>query len=214
MNAFVTAFENSLMELASFLKDKEKPVMTASDYDAKDLTTLELAEIRERYGDVEQIYSLTGLQEGMAFHYAMENSKTGYVVQSVYELKEKPDMKILKMAAELLAVKHDALRTAIVNTSLMPRQVILSSRTVEFVKEEYSIETSIEEIAKQDVERGFDLEKDSLFRIKEVCIADKDYLILTFHHIIMDGWCMSLVYGDLLANYEKLKNGAVSVIPF
>lgn len=208
MNTFVTAFESSLMELAVFLKTKEKPVTTASDYDAKDLTTQELVEIREKHRDIEKISSLTGLQEGMAFHSAMDNNKTGYVIQSVYELKEKPDTKVLKMAIELLAVKHDVLRTAIVNTSVMPRQVVLSNRIVEFVKEEYSIETTIEELAKKDVERGFDLEKDSLFRMKEICIGDKEYLILTFHHIIMDGWCMSLVYADLLANYEKLKNGA------
>ena len=213
MNEFLNAMEESLWKMAGFLKEKERPVMTASDYQAKDLTTQELARIREKHPNIKEIYSLTGLQEGMAcydaiaLNNAMEGKKTGYVIQSIYELKEKPDIDTLKMAAELLAVKHEVLRTAIVNTSVMPRQVILTDRTVEFTREECNEDITIEAIGKKDVERGFDLEKDSLFRMKEVSSKKKDYLILTFHHIIMDGWCMSLIFQDLLSNYEKLKRG-------
>ncbi|WP_415471375.1 condensation domain-containing protein, partial [Bacillus thuringiensis] len=35
----------------------------------------------------------------------------------------------------------------------------------------------------------------------------KHILIWSFHHIIMDGWCLSLVLGDFLKYYEQLRNG-------
>ena len=92
---------------------------------------------------------------------------------------------------------------------------MLKDREIEFETinlsaiDKSEIEKRIEEIKQADIKRGFDFEKDTLIRMKYIKIADNEYrLIWCFHHIIMDGWCISLVIKDFINYYELINNGS------
>ena len=78
---------------------------------------------------IDNIYSLTPLQEGMLFHALREKDSTNYVLQSTLLLRFEPDAKCLQGAVRALSGRYDALRTAIVYEGMAKaRQVVLKER--------------------------------------------------------------------------------------
>ena len=205
-------YQARLEETIEFCRKQEKSEKTASDYSAKELTSKELSSILEQAGEVEDIYSLTGLQQGMFFHHALDSQSTSYMLQNVYNLFGVVDVEAIKSALNVLIEKHDVLRTAIFNgAGLQPRQAVLAKRKLDFTM--YDVEdrtmeeqeSFIKDLIKQDLAHGFDFANEPLMRVIYIRRKETSHkLIWSFHHIIMDGWCLSIVFGDFLNYYERL----------
>ena len=87
---------------------------------------------KEINNKVEGIYLLTSMQEGMLFYKNLNEKDTSYFIQSVLNLKGIVDVKNIQEAIDLLAVKHDALRTAFLYKKVVkPRQVVMTERKLE-----------------------------------------------------------------------------------
>ncbi|MEC0249589.1 condensation domain-containing protein, partial [Paenibacillus chitinolyticus] len=165
--------------------------------------------------NIENIYSLTPVQEGMLYHKLMNGDSTAYVVQHRFELNGLINEQKVKEAIELVTMKHDVLRTSIVYEKLtMPRQIILKNRTIEYERIDlsdiaaYDRNNKMDMIAQLDVERGFDLQRDSLLRVKLVHFGANQYKMLwTIHHIIIDGWSLSILFSDFKTYYDMLEHG-------
>ncbi|WP_432407298.1 amino acid adenylation domain-containing protein [Wukongibacter sp. M2B1] len=168
---------------------------------------------------IEDIYSLTPMQEGMLYHRLIDGASTSNFSQSNITLRGEVNIDSVKEAIQLLADKYEILRTSIFHTKVtVPRQLVFRERGIEIIEKDIlkgksDIEESvkakeIEEIKKNDIKRGFDLEKDSLLRITIIKTKEKEYyLIWSFHHIIMDGWCLSLIYRDFMKYYREIEGG-------
>jgi len=145
----------------------------------------------------------------------MDSESTSYVLQSIYNISEEINEEIILKTLELLSRKHDVLRTIIMHEKMsQPRQVVLKKREIEYEKIDLThlIESEqnekISEIAKLDVGRGFNLQKESLMRMKYIDLNNASgKLIWSMHHIIMDGWCLSILFGDFKRYYEQLRSG-------
>ncbi|KAF6615888.1 non-ribosomal peptide synthetase, partial [Paenibacillus sp. EKM102P] len=58
------------------------------------------------------------------------------------------------------------------------------------------------EFTRKDKQRGFDLAKDALMRVAVLRTGEDTYrFVWSFHHIVMDGWCLSLVTNEVFASY-------------
>lgn len=66
----------------------------------------------------------------------------------------------------------------------------------------YSKDMSLEEYLKNDRRRGFDLEKDLLIRMGIIEENREFNLIITFHHIILDGWSKDIILQRLFEIYS------------
>ena len=64
------------------------------------------------------------------------------------------------------------------------------------------------------VQRSFDLTQGPLLRISLLRLANDDHvLLLTMHHIIFDGWSMSVLVGELVALYSAYSTGQPAALP-
>ncbi|WP_264936337.1 condensation domain-containing protein, partial [Paenibacillus sp. LS1] len=217
MNALAEAFMDKLMELIEHCVSRSETEHTPSDFGERTWTQKELngvtLKIQRQGYELERIYPLTSLQEGMLYHKVSEPSSTSYVVQVVYQMEGIINIETLKESLQLLTIKHDVLRTSIVHTQVsIARQVLLKHKNVEFsyldLRNDPESSHAWEKAKINDVERGFDLENDSLLRAVLVDYQENDTrLVLTFHHIIMDGWSMSLLVKDLLYFYTSILHG-------
>lgn len=169
---------------------------------------------------VESIYDLTPMQKGMLYHNMLNPESTEYVLQNVLRFKGEFKREYMEQSLKYLSRKYEVLRTLIfyrnVNT---PKQVVLNERDFECSFYDYKNEDEncaiekLNEIVSKDVSKGFDLEKDTLLRSKIVYISsDITYMIITVHHIIIDGWCLSFLLHDLLKYYEILFKGAPQTV--
>ena len=164
---------------------------------------------------VESIYDLTPLQKGMLYHNMMDDAVTAYVLQNVLKIRGKFQKECMKTSLKLLTYKYEVLRTLILYRSVdVPKQVVLKERECEYTvtdlseDEDEAASEKLEILIQADVKRGFDLEKDTLMRVNIVTMGnDITYMIITNHHICMDGWCTSFLLHDMLDYYERLSEG-------
>ena len=118
-------------------------------------------------------------------------------------------MGILRSSVGLLAQKYEVLRSAFVfpASSDRPLQVVMRERAVEVVEVDAACD-DYEALKAADIERGFDLAKDSLLRLTVAHLGDDHHaMIWSAHHIVIDGWCLSLLFRDFAEYYRRLSAG-------
>ncbi len=189
---------------------------TAADRSAVGLHQAEYERILDLLGvtadAVDDIYGLTPLQSGMLFH-ALENpDSAAYILQQVFAVDglSEAELHLVPAALEALVLEHPVLRTAVVHEGLgQPWQVVLTDRRIDFSVVE--ADEDLPRLLRADVERGFDLVRSPLLRVTAIRpttgSADRLRLVWTYHHIIVDGWCLSTVLGAFKRHLRSLANG-------
>lgn len=176
--------------------------------------------------DIEKIYSLSPLQEGMLFLKENAPDSTQYVIQNVLKISGKHiTPEVMGQAFDLLACKHDILRTVIFyKGQKKPVQVVLKNKTIDkkiIDLSDYEPSAGKKELKRyvdEDLRRGFDFSKDSYMRVTiiksweeqdKVKGTSESYLrlIWTFHHIILDGWSINILKKELVEFLNRLLNG-------
>lgn len=162
---------------------------------------------------IQNIFELTPLQEGILFH-SIYQEDNNYVIQTAYALKGDLKQAIVKESLNYLFKRHDTLRAAIVFEKVkQPVQVILSDREADFNYIDLTQESTQEQVSyikkyeADDRAKGFNLTKDALLRLTLIKLDDASfYFVWTFHHILMDGWCVEIISKELEYIYDCLIN--------
>ena len=169
---------------------------------------------------LEDVLPLSPLQEGMFFLSSFdENEGDVYTVQLQFELAGEVDADALRAAARALLDRHANLRVAITATGVeRPVQLVMRHVEVPFTETDVAGETieerrrAAEVIAEQDQRTRFDVESPPLVRFTLLHLADDEHrLLLTHHHLLMDGWSGPLLGRDLFALYAA--RGDASRLP-
>ncbi|MEB9906106.1 amino acid adenylation domain-containing protein [Bacillus anthracis] len=207
-------FEKEVRKVVEHCSSEIEIIKTPSDYGELNLSLSEFSSIQQRVesanGRMKRMYPLTPMQEGILFHTLNDGDKESYVVQGIFKANKLVEMKKFKMALKHLGNKHEVLKTSIFSSLLSePRQVIIENKEIEcqFIdfSQEHNVVEQFNQVVKEDLQSGFDIEKDSLIRFIFVKESEEEFkLIMTFHHIIMDGWCMAVLMNDLTEIYDQL----------
>ncbi|MBO0821573.1 MAG: AMP-binding protein, partial [Nocardiopsaceae bacterium] len=162
--------------------------------------------------DVLDILPLAPLQEGLLFH-ALYDGASGdvYVVQLSLELTGRVDGERLRAAAQALLARHPHLAARFLTRgSGQPVQVI--PRTAEVPWREADLrgrEGDLARLAEEERRRGFELSRPPLLRFVLVRLdADRQVLVLTVHHILVDGWSVPVLVRELFALYGSAGDSA------
>lgn len=62
-------------------------------------------------------------------------------------------------------------------------------------------------LAEELHERAIPLDRAPLGRLSSVRVGDREELLITLHHVVIDGWAMQLVMADLAAAYQAIVRG-------
>lgn len=160
-------------------------------------------------GNIEGIFNLSSLQEGMLFYYMMDKSTQNYLLQ--FSIEGVNDEEGIVFALDALVQKFPILKSSIVYEKLsQPKQVVLRDRKIEYSVSELKMgdrndqEADKKRIIRDELERKFDLQRDSLIRAKYIkATACENMLLLTVHHILLDGWSLSLLIKEFLKLYVE-----------
>jgi amino acid adenylation domain-containing protein len=164
--------------------------------------------------DIEDIYNLSPLQEGLLFQ-AVTAPRAGlYLSQSVHTLRG-VDAEALRRSWQLLASRHAVLRTAFVWERLSrPVQVVRRRAEVPWEELDWrglalsEQESRFARLLEDDRRRGFDLTHAPLMRLTLVRVApDRHRLVWTSHHILLDGWSVPLLFSEVSNIYAALVEG-------
>ena len=163
--------------------------------------------------NVKAMYRLTSMQEGMLFHNMIDDDSANYHVQNSFWINEEIDIDLIKKSLKLLSYRHDVFRTVflISKSTGVPWQVVMEDKEIEmnqYFCKDNKAEEFIELVKNKDLNKRFNLQKDSLLRLTIMTFENNRHLFMfSFHHIIMDGWCLSLAFGDLLRYYSMFQKG-------
>ncbi|GHC47315.1 hypothetical protein GCM10010507_23580 [Streptomyces cinnamoneus] len=123
------------------------------------------------------------------------------------------DPDALAGALGLLARRHDALRSRITETDEGPRQQILAGVHPELRVESVGPQEA-DAWCRSLADRPFALDRAPLWRAGLGHLGgDSWVLVLTFHHLIVDGWSMGLLLTELPALYAAVREGTGPALP-
>ncbi len=166
--------------------------------------------------NIQDIYPLSPLQEGLYFHHLMSTPDQGdpYILPSLMRFSSSDDREAFTAALQLVVDRHDVLRTCVLNTGLSSAvQVVL--RRVELSLEKLSFEGHEEilprlerEIAPENL--WMDLSTAPLLKLKVAEDVENGayYLLLSIHHLIIDHVGMEKITEEIMhhlsGNTDKL----------
>lgn len=171
---------------------------------------------------IQDIYPLSYMQEGMLFHSLLHKDSRAYVEQASFTIEGDVNLQFFQESINALVARHDIFRTIFISQNVSsPQQVVLRERTVSVLEEdiahldEAGQSAFVEQIKEKDRAKGFHLQKDMLMRITLIRTGKREYTcIWTFHHIMMDGWCLGIVLKEFLQIYaSKIKGAPLSLEP-
>ncbi|MDT9696850.1 non-ribosomal peptide synthetase [Streptomyces sp. P17] len=160
--------------------------------------------------DIEELLPLTPLQQGFFFHSLTSGTRGDlYVVQQVLDLAGPVDGPTLRRAAQRLLDRHAPLRAAFrqgpdgTPVQIITRHAELPWREVDLSAQDGELRATLgDAVAADERAAGFDLTAPPLLRCALVRFgARSSQLVLTFHHIIADGWSLPVLYRELMACY-------------
>ncbi|MEK4077793.1 amino acid adenylation domain-containing protein [Paenibacillus sp. FSL M7-0656] len=166
------------------------------------------------------VYNLTPMQEGMLFHSYLNPDSAAYFEQFSCTVSGRLDALILEKSFNVLIDKYDVLRLNFIHENTKnPKQVVFKKRVMPVFYENLSSfgemeqEQYIRRYIQEDQKKGFDLAKDVLLRAAVLQTGDLSYkLIWSYHHIILDGWCLKTIVQELFDVYKSLSQGTFSSV--
>ncbi|MFO1417432.1 MAG: amino acid adenylation domain-containing protein [Methylotetracoccus sp.] len=180
-----------------------------------DLPAGAIAELQSRWPEMEDLYPLTPMQEGMLFFSLMHPGSGIYVMQDQYTIAGAVDPDAFRAAWQHVVDRHPVLRSAFVWQGLAkPHQWVRRNAELPYEMHDWrswSPERQHHELdALLEAERrsGFDLQRAPLLRIRLIRLADEHWrCVRSFHHILLDEWCTSPLFLEFRAAYLGLVDG-------
>ncbi|MGW2230890.1 amino acid adenylation domain-containing protein [Streptomyces formicae] len=166
-----------------------------------------------------EVWPLSPLQEGLLFHSDFDNQGPDvYAVQFMLSVEGPLDAPRLRTSWEQLLDRHAALRASFHRrksgeaVQLITRNVTLPWREVDLSQlAEVDIRDQAEKLAAQERAERLDLTVPPLLRLLLIRLGEHRHrLVVTSHHLLMDGWSMPVLLDELAAVYEA--GGDASVL--
>ncbi|MGW6575553.1 non-ribosomal peptide synthetase [Streptomyces sp. NPDC054945] len=157
---------------------------------------------------VEDVLPLSPLQDGILFHALFdEEARDVYVAQLLLDLDGPLDADRLRAAADTVLNRHANLRAGFLRRATgEPAQVV--QRGVRAPWQEVDLSglgegertVAVDTLLAEDRATRFDLARPPLLRFTLVRTGPLSHrLLLTYHHIVMDGWSWPVLVRELLA---------------
>jgi amino acid adenylation domain-containing protein/non-ribosomal peptide synthase protein (TIGR01720 family) len=209
--------------LEALVQHSEQPGvggLTPSDLPLVALSGSEIDQLESEYGEIEDILPLSPVQEGMLFHAFYDaGGPDVYNVQIALRLEGPLDEESLQGAAKALLYRHKNLCVAFKHKDLdqpvqiVPRDVSVPWQALDFsMLEPVERERSWTELIQRDRLARFNPAVSPLFRFLLVRCAPEEFrLLITTHHILVDGWSVPLMISELQHLY--VHHGSAAALP-
>ncbi len=200
----------ALTILAEHLRDPAAGGLSPADVPLVQVTQAELDTWHRERPRLTDVVPLAPLQLGLLFLSQLSPTDP-YLVQQSVELTGTVDTERLRRAAQSVLDRHAILRTAFGSCA--------AGTPVGFVAEGVTVpwhlvdtdERDADEFLAAEARIGFDLSTAPLLRFTLYRRADGTHLVLTAHHLLVDGWSMPLLMRELLLCYAT--DGADTALP-
>ncbi|MFD4354939.1 amino acid adenylation domain-containing protein [Nocardia sp. NPDC058518] len=156
---------------------------------------------------IEDVLALSPLQEGLFSLSRLTGTEIDlYTMQFVVDIDGPLDTDLLHRSAQAMLDRHPNLRAAFWDTDVPKPVQIIPSRAELPWAERDALSTEFDSIAESERRVPFVLSRGPALRVLLLDVTDapepRRRMILTAHHILMDGWAVAVFFTELLAVYR------------
>ncbi|WP_339467297.1 non-ribosomal peptide synthase/polyketide synthase [Pseudomonas sp. EL_65y_Pfl1_R83] len=181
--------------------------VTPSDFPLARVSQAQLDSLPVTVADIEDVYPLSPMQQGMLFQSLYGEGSGDYINQMRIDV-EGLDVPRFRQAWQAAVDRHEILRSGFLwQTELeQPLQVVYKQMHMPFAEQDWQgrpdSSVALDSLAESARAQGFVLEQAPLLSLTVVRTgASRYHLIYTNHHILMDGWSGSQLFGEVLQHY-------------
>ena len=165
--------------------------------------------------NVEDVYPLSPMQQGLLFHTLYSHERGSYVEQVGWTVAGNFSKPTFELAWRQVIARHPALRTCFFWADLdQPFQVVRREIELPWQQHDWTAlpsegqQKALATFLEADRRRGLDVSKAPLMRLSEFRLsAESHQFVWTYHHLILDGWSISLVLNEVFQCYQALCSG-------
>lgn len=165
--------------------------------------------------NIEDIYSLSPMQQGMLFHTLYSPESEVYFEQLVCTLKGQLNLSFFQEAWQKVVAKYPVLRSSF-HWEEIEKPLQMVSQKVELPWMVYDWKhwdnlqqkEALESFLKSDRASGIELDQAPLMRFALIQLETDSYqFIWSHHHILFDGWSMQIILQEVFDLYESYNRG-------
>ena len=183
------------------------PPAALADVPLHSLSEAQLSELPLPHAQVDNLYRLSPMQQGMLFLGLNSPDADLYINQLCIPVQGLEPQRF-KAAWQAVSKRHDILRSGFLWQDMAePLQFVLADPQLPISlldwRDQSDTAESLQALADAERAKGFDLDQPPLQRITLVRLGEDSYqLIWTYHHILIDGWSSSRLIGEVLSHYS------------
>ncbi|MDQ0416224.1 fengycin family lipopeptide synthetase D [Croceifilum oryzae] len=163
--------------------------------------------------DIQSMYPLSPMQQGMYFHALLDPESTAYFEQTIFTITGEFDAKCFADSFQQLVDRHDILRTIFIQEGTEePVQVVLQGlhapaeiKDITELSEDEQNEF-LNQWIYEDRKKGFKLSEECLTRLMIFQTTPDQYRVIwSCHHLLIDGWCTPILLKEWIEIYDALR---------
>ncbi|WP_197028072.1 non-ribosomal peptide synthetase, partial [Gordonia alkanivorans] len=188
--------------------------LSRTDVPGVEVTQDDLDRLAEQYPGVD-VWPMTPLQQGLFFQADLASNAGAdhagidvYVTQTVLSLTGEIDADRLKAALGQLLDRQRVLRSGFVRLSngaavtVVPAEVTVPWRVIDLGSDDPAArQDRVDAVIAEERAKPFDMAQPPLIRTVLIEHGDGADVVITNHHLLIDGWSSPLVLADLLSLY-------------
>ncbi|MEP7010065.1 MAG: amino acid adenylation domain-containing protein [Acidobacteriota bacterium] len=171
--------------------------------------------------NIEAIYRLSPMQQGMLFHLVYTPESGAYLRQLSWPIQAALDPAALGEAWQKVVDRHSILRSAFLwEGRSEPVQIVMSRALAAWEELDWrgqapaEQEERLEAFLRQDAERPLQLNKAPVMRLSLIRFGDQSWhLTWTYPQLLLDGWSRASVLREVLSIYRSLSSGVPPLLP-
>jgi amino acid adenylation domain-containing protein/non-ribosomal peptide synthase protein (TIGR01720 family) len=203
-----------LRELSEHCRTEEAGGFTPSDFPLIEIEQHELDRWIGAGKNIEDIYALSPMQQGLLFESLYEPNGGVYFNQLSCRIQGVLDVGAFRRAWQEVVHRHAILRTYFLWEGIKsPVQVVCKQAQLPWKEEDWRHLRNDEQQLRwqqylaEDRKWGFDLSQAPLLRLSLICTGDRDYFFSwSDHHLLLDGWSHQVVTSDVFSLYFAFIN--------
>ena len=193
--------EERIRELAEYFEEGIRELIEGAEQRIRQVEQIS----REYAGEVEWVYELSPMQQGMLFHTLYEPGQGAYFEQMSCLMNGELDEEAFRKSWEAIVNRHEILRTT-VRWDLEGEPLQVVHRRMAGVwqqadwrgKSRHEQARMLDEYLEEDRRKGFDLSKGPLMRVVLIKVGEKrSYLVWSSHHALYDGWSKQVLLEEV-----------------
>ncbi len=208
-------FQQNLLAILTHCTEIDVGVYTPSDFSLIHIEQSYLTQLAAKFPNLQDIYPLSPMQEGMLFHTVYSPEDGVYFEQFTGKIAGLKDVAAFNLAWQTVVERHPVLRSAFVWSGQKQAMQIVN-KSVEFgiiendwrhlspELQAHQLNTYLTTTRKQ----GFVLEQAPLMSFAIMRLDDYTWQwVWNHHHILMDGWSLPILFKEVLTIYESTLQG-------